>query len=308
MQLTRKLRSALAIGAVGTSLAFGLVAPVTSGAATPSGTITYAEGATASPNYIFPYYSSSWCSVANTSQFQALMFRPLYWFGLGGSALIQPKLSTAYMPVYSNGNKTVTITMKGWKFKDGQTVNAKSVMFFINMWKAVPQDFCTYAPGSGFPDQVASARAVGQNKVVITLKTSTNPNWWTYNQLSTITPMPDTWDLTSGGHKANCAGGAYGAASTIVACKNVYNYLDSQAQNTSTFTGKMWQSGADGPWMLTKFDNLGNATFQPNPKYSGPQKAQVAYFKEVAFTQATAEENALLRPLQRGVGNGNRGE
>ena len=80
------------------------------------------------------------------------MFRPLYWFGLGDSAaLVQPQISTGNLPMFSNGNKTVTITMKGWKFADGQTVNAESVMFFLNMYKAVPTDFCAYNPGSASP-------------------------------------------------------------------------------------------------------------------------------------------------------------
>jgi len=41
------------------------------------------------------------------------MYRPVYWFGLCASATVVPKLSTANMPVMSNKNKTVTITMKG---------------------------------------------------------------------------------------------------------------------------------------------------------------------------------------------------
>ena len=293
MQFGRKLRLAMTIGAAASALSLGLIAPTVSSAAAPSGTITAAEGAGANPYYIFPYYSASVCSVANTSQFQVLMFRPLYWFGLGSSILLQPQLSTGNLPVYSNGNKTVTVTMKGWKFKDGQTVNAESVMFFLNMFKAVPQDFCTYAPGLGIPDQVASVRAVGTNKVIINLKSSVNPHWFTYNMLSTITPMPNAWDYSGPGTPAKCASGAYSAASTKVACTNVYNYLNKQGLNTSTFAGKMWQSGADGPWTLTKFDALGNATFQPNSKYSGPQKAMIKYFKLVAFTQTTAEENQL---------------
>ncbi|MGD0853235.1 MAG: ABC transporter substrate-binding protein [Acidimicrobiales bacterium] len=264
-----------------------------SGASTPSGTITQAEGAGAAPNYIFPFYSGSWCTVANTSQFQQLMYRPLYWFGLGNSVLVQPKLSTGNQPVFSNGNKTVTITMKGWKFADGQVVNAEAVMFFLNMYKAVPTDFCTYTPKLGIPDQVVTAKATSANTVVIHLNAAVNPKWFLYNMLSTITPMPNTWDVTGPHTKANCAGGTYGASSTNVACTNVYNYLNKVGQEPSTFTDSMWKSGVDGPWRLTAFDDLGNATFQANPKYMGPQHAQVEYFKEVAFTTEQAEENQL---------------
>jgi len=55
--------------------------------------------------------------------------------------------------VYSNHDKTVTMKLKGWKFSDGQTVNAQSVMFFLNMYKALPADFWGYNrlrhPGPG---------------------------------------------------------------------------------------------------------------------------------------------------------------
>jgi peptide/nickel transport system substrate-binding protein len=99
--------------------------------------------------------------------------------------------------------------------------------------------------------------------------------------------------VTSATKKSDCASGKYGAASTIAACKAVQAYLTKQAANTSTFTGKLWQSGVDGPYKLIKMDNLGNAEFQANPSYSGPQKAQVEFVKQVAFTSTTAEQNQL---------------
>jgi len=120
-----------------------------------------------------------------------------------------------------------------------------------------------------------------------------NPGWILYNYLSEITPMPNAWDKTSASKTSTCATGKYGAASTDTACKAVEAYLDAQSGKTSTYTDAMWQSGDDGPWKLTKFDSLGDATFQPNASYSGPVKAKVAYVKEVAFTSETAEENDL---------------
>ena len=35
-------------------------------------------------------------------------------------------LSPANAPTYSNGGKTVVVNMKGWKWSDGATVNAKT--------------------------------------------------------------------------------------------------------------------------------------------------------------------------------------
>ena len=236
--------------------------------------------------------SCDYFSVDNINQFQELMYRPLYWFGSRGSAAEVPSLSTGNQPVFSNGNKTVTITTKGWKFADGQTVNAQSVMFFLNMYKADPGNYCGYNQGYGIPDQVASASGSG-NTVKINFTTSVNPGWILYNYLSEITPMPDSWDLTGAGQKANCATGAYGASSTNVACLNVEHYLDAQSASTSTYTSAMWQSGVDGPWKLSAFDNLGNATFVPNNSYSGPVKAKVAKVEELAYTSTQAETNDL---------------
>ena len=269
--------------------------PKTSGPPTGgkvSGTITFAEGAGANPNWIFPFESCQYCSVDNINQFQEEMFRPLYWFGLGGSVSLVPSLSMADYPVYSNNDKTVTLTMKGWKFADGQTVNAQSVMFFLNMYKAIPTDFWGYNPGYGIPDQVSNIVGHGMT-VTINFKTTVNPLWITNNYLNQITPFTDNWDRTSATTTSTCATGLYGAKSTDAACKAVYTYLNGLSSKTSTYTDALWQSGDDGPWRLTSFDNLGNLTFQPNKKYSGPVKAKVAFVKEIAYTTTQAEENDL---------------
>ena len=292
MQLGRKLRFLITGGAVASALSMGLIAPSVSGASSPSGTITFAEGPGANPNYIFPYMGCGFFSVDNINQFQTEMFRPLYWFGLGASSAYVPKLSLGNSPKFSRGNKTVTIKMKGWKFANGQTVNAQSVMFFLNMYKADPSSYCGYNPGYGIPDQVTNAHGSG-NTVVINFKTSVNPGWILYNYLSEITPFPNSWDKTSATKTSNCATGKYGASSTKVACKNVEAYLDALSGKTNTYTSRFWQGGDDGPYRLTHFDNLGNATFQPNFKYSGPQKSMVRYVKEVAYTSTQAEENDL---------------
>jgi peptide/nickel transport system substrate-binding protein len=262
-------------------------------AAEPSGTITFAEAPGANPNFIFPFMSCAYASVNNINQFQMLMFRPLYWFGLGGSATFEPTLSPADRPVFSHGNRTVTITMKGWRFADGQVVNARSVMFFLNMYRADPTAYCGYNAGYGIPDQVKNAAGHG-NTVRINFTTSVNPNWILDNYLSEITPLPDRWDVSSGTRASTCASGTYGAASTDAACSAVMTYLTKEGTTTSTFTGAMWQGGVDGPWRLTAFSPAGNAVFEPNTKYRGPQKAQVRYVKEIAYTTIQAEESDLL--------------
>jgi peptide/nickel transport system substrate-binding protein len=299
MQLRTKLRLLVSLGTVAGAMTIGLVAPTVGGAAsakvsTASNTITFAEGAGAAPNYIFPYLGCQYFSVATLSQFQELTYRPVYWFGTPGSSAVDYSLSPAKAPVFSNGNKTITIDMKGWKFADGQTVNAQSVMFFLNLYKADPTSYCGYNKGYGIPDQVASASGTG-NTVTIKFTGSVNPNWILYNYLAELTPMPNSWDITAPGKTSTCATGVYGSAATDTACKAVEKYLDGQAATMTDFSDTLWTSGADGPWKLSKMDDLGNATFIPNSTYSGPVKAQkgIDFVKEDAFTTENAEETAL---------------
>jgi peptide/nickel transport system substrate-binding protein len=294
MKFHLKLRFAILVAAA-SALAFGLVGVNISGATQPTGTITYAEAPGAAPDWIFPYTGYQDFSASNINQFQQLMFRPLYFFGLGATSAYVPSLSLAETPVLTNGNKTIILNLKGWRFADGQVVNAESVMFFLNLYAADPTGYGEYTPGIGIPDQVAGVSGSGL-RVVIHMKVPVNSNWVLYNYLSEITPLPNSWDETAAHVSGSCATGAYGAASTTASCKAVEAYLDKLAVATTTFAGGFWQSGVDGPWRLTSFDAAGNATFQPNNAYSGPQHAQVRYVKELAYTSEAAE----LTDLQAG--------
>ena len=305
MRFTRKLRLLVTVGAAAGAVALGALATgvANSGASAPSGTLVFAEGPGAAPNYIFPYMSCTYFSVDNINQFENLMYRPLYWFGLGASAAIVDKpqngaqapngLSLAAAPVYSNGNKTVTINMGNYTFYDGQPVNAQSVLFFLNLYHSDPSAYCGYVPGYGIPDQVSSVSSPNSKTVVINFKSAVNPGWMTYNYLSEITPFPDAWDVSGANSTSTCATGTYGAASTDTACKAVVTYLQQYAQTTSNYSNTFWQSGSDGPYLLKSFDNLGNATFVPNPKYAGPVKSSVAEVQLKAYTSAQAEANDL---------------
>ncbi len=272
--------------------AIGLASSARSRPSPTSHVLTFAEGPGAAPNYIFPYMSCTNFSVATINAFQFEMYRPLYWFGFGANATYTPALSLAAPPVMSNGDRTITIRTKGWKFADGQSINAQSVMFFLNMYHSVPTDYCGYNKGYGIPDQLASAQGSG-DAVTLHFTTSVNPKWILYNYLSEITPMANVWDVSAPGRPSTCASGAYGAATTDAACKAVYTYLTAQASMESTYTDTLWQSGVSGPWTLRHFDNLGNVTFVANPAYSGPQKAQVSSVVELPFTTTSAEQIAL---------------
>jgi peptide/nickel transport system substrate-binding protein len=297
---------AFAAGAMTTGLL--LAAPTASGAATPT-TATWAETPNATPNYIFPYMNLAFFSVANINQFQELMYRPLYWFGNGATPNLNPSLSVANQPKYSSdasGNTQVQIDLKGWKWNNGETVSAGDVMFWMNMMHAQKVAFAAYAPGT-LPDNVTSITVNSPTEITFDLNTKVNNYWFTYNQLSEVTPMPNAWDVTSltgAPGSGGCSMTTYGT--TDAQCTAVYDFLSIQSgynpsnpgsKDTSNAfstyaTSSLWHV-VDGPWTLSHFDASGNISFVPNPTYSGPVKPTLKKFSELPYTSEPAEFNAL---------------
>src|SRR5258705_484146 len=59
-----------------------------------------------------------------------------------------------------------------------------------------------YVPGD-FPDNVKNIQAVGSDEVQMTIIGPYSKRWFTYNELSQVTPMPLAWDTTGSGHKSD---------------------------------------------------------------------------------------------------------
>jgi peptide/nickel transport system substrate-binding protein len=243
-------------------------------------------------NYIWPYTPLTNANEYNANQFQMLMYRPLYLFGNNGESVdVNYPLSTANAPVYSDGGKTVTITMKGWKWSNGETVDAADVVFWLNMMKAEPDNFYGYVPGL-LPDNLASYSATGPDTVVLHLKSAVSSIWFTYNQLAEITPMPAAWDVTS----ATAAAGSGGCATSVAKCAAVYNFLSAQAKNAGTYASNPIWGVVDGPWKLSAFSTAASGpvtTLVPNKTYSGSPKPQLSAFTYYAYTDDTTEYTAL---------------
>lgn len=241
------------------------------------------------PNYIWPFVPATNYSVYNSEMFQWLMYRPLYMFGSNGpSVAVNYALSPAKKPVYSQGGKTVTITMKGWKWSDGERVNAKDVAFWINMEKAEKANYAGFSPGT-FPDNLASYSITSPNTIVLHLTKAYASSWFTYNQLAEITPMPMAWDVTSSGAKQ----GSGGCASSVASCKAVYKFLSAQAQQESGYANSPIWGVVDGPWKLSAFSATGQDSFMPNRSYSGSPKARLSEVKFLPYTSPTAEYTAV---------------
>jgi peptide/nickel transport system substrate-binding protein len=266
-----------------------------SGVPVKGGTATVALAAGVTLDWLFPFYSITNSSVYNSNQFQWMLYRPLYMFGnnTNTNVTINYPLSVASAPVYSNGGKTVVINMKGWKWSDGQTVDAQSVVFFLNMAVAEKANWYAYVPGL-LPDNVVSYKATGPDQVTMQLNKAYSSLWYTYNQLSEINPMPEAWDVTSLGAKAGSGGCATdSAADGWAKCKAVYTFLTAQSKISSTYaTSPLW-AVVDGPWKLSSFNTNGNVTIVPNKAYSGSPKPQLSAVKFEPFTADSAEYTAL---------------
>jgi len=254
----------------------------TTGAKQSGGTAVMAEPPATVPNYIFPFTSSAYISVINASNFTNLMYRPLYWFGNGNQPTLNTKLSLANPPTWA-GN-TATVTLKHYVWSNGSPVTTADVMFWVNMLKAVGAT--DWGADTGFPDAfVSSIKVVSPTELQFTTNKAYSHTWFTYNDLSQITPMPAAWDKTNSG-PSNCA-------TVVKDCAAVYNYLNTQAKNLPGYASSPLWSIVDGPWKLSAFNADGHVTFVPNPKYSGPVKPTLSKFEEVPFTTDAAEYNVL---------------
>ncbi|MGD0054737.1 MAG: ABC transporter substrate-binding protein [Acidimicrobiales bacterium] len=274
--------ASIALAGVGS----GFVASSAS-ASSSSGDITFALPPSTVPNYIFPIFSGAQDSIVNVYQMQQIMFRTLYYFGQGTSPAVNETLSLAQLPVFSDGGKTVTVTLKKYDWSDGVPVTARDVIFFINLLKSDQSDWADYVPGE-FPSNVTSVTSPNSSTVVFHLNKAYSSTWFLYNELSQITPLPQqAWDKES-------ASGAIGNYDeTPAGAKLVFNYLTKEAETLSTYSSDpLWQT-VDGPFKIKQYEPSGYSVYVPNEKYSGPSKAKYSELIEEPFTTDSAEFNSL---------------
>jgi peptide/nickel transport system substrate-binding protein len=249
------------------------------------GTASFAEGPNARPNYIFPLTSGAYFSATNVSQFQSLMYRPLYWFGDGGQVALNSSLSLAADPVYSADGKTVTIKLKGWRWSDGTLITSRDVEFWMNLLKANTDQWAAYSAGQ-FPDNVKTMTFPDSQTIVFGLDRAYGELFFTYNQLSQITPIPQhVWDKTSDS-------GAIGDTDRDpTGAQAIFKYLDAQSRSVATYpTNALWRV-VSGPWKLKSMTTGGRVAMVPNPGYSGPVKPAIAEFDLLPYATSSAELN-----------------
>ena len=85
----------------------------------------------------------------------------LVYDGDGAQSAVNPQESLYSSLTYSNGDKTITIALKPWKWSDGTPITSRDFSFAYNLLKANWQNWNGYFPGL-FPadvDQRARRRA-----------------------------------------------------------------------------------------------------------------------------------------------------
>lgn len=268
---------------------YGSLPPV--GAPSKGGTITIGQLTGSTPTYIFPIVPSAQES-AYTLEFIYNLFLPLYNAPNGGTPEINYAVSMATKPVFTDGDKTVTIHMlPTFKWSDGRPVDANDVIFFVDLVKQAVKEsaanWSAYAPGL-FPDSLASIQASGKYTVVMHLKRAFNPNYFLDDQLQgLLTPLPSTeWNVDAPGKHLDY---------TVPAnAKKIYDYLAKAGGQIAQFaTNPLWKI-VDGPLALTSF-NTTNSSFveKPNEFFGGTPKPAFSQLDTETFTGITPQLNAL---------------
>lgn len=280
---------AVALG-VGLAASVATVAPASASSSRstgPSGTVTFALQPSDEFSWMLPLENSASEEPWEMSTDES-MWLPLYFPGKGDQPVINYGLSMADPPVYSDHDRTITITLKHFTWSDGQPVTTRDIQFFFNLYTAGESKIATYVPGE-FPGNIASIDYPSSSTFVIHLKRSYSEQWYTDNQLINIVPMPQkAWDRES----ATGPVGNYDL--TPAGAVKVFNFLYGQSQRVSTYASNPIWKVVDGPYTLTSYDSVsGRTELTANPAYDGPSPSHIKNVVIDSFPSAAAEVDAL---------------
>lgn len=271
------------VPAIAVALAI-LLAPGAAGTGSSTNTVVYALDSV-TPNYIFPISDTAHLTVTNSDLFQDLMWRSLYVYE-PGAARPSARLSLAGPPVFSDGNRKVTVTLKPYRWSDGKPVTARDVAFAVNV--ANGAEHSTIARIHDTEHTISSVQVVSSRTFTLTLSRSYSPTWYTRNRLAGLTPLPQhAWDRTS------ATGPAGDFDQTSAGATAVYEFLARSAARLGTYASNPLWKVVDGPWRLASFKRGREVQLVPNRQYSGPQKPRIARLIMRAYSTYGAEIRAL---------------
>jgi len=273
--------SAVVLAGCGTAAAGGSAAHF-------QGTATFALQPGTAPNWILPFEPPAYEFAPNEFEFANLMWPSLYRFGLHNQLGVNYGVSMARPPIFSDGGRTVTITLRHYRWSDGAPVTSADVKFWMQIVRAERANWGFYVPGE-FPDNVTRMAFPSRYTFSLTFNRAYNRNWLIGNELSLISPIPQhAWDRTS----AHAPVG--NDAATTAGARAVYQFLSYQSQQLSTYgSNPLWRV-VDGPFVIDSYVPVtGEAVLRANPSYSGPDQPHVAFIREVPFTSDQAEFDTL---------------
>ncbi|HVA22422.1 MAG TPA: ABC transporter substrate-binding protein [Candidatus Micrarchaeia archaeon] len=254
----------------------------------PKGVVRVAVLPESYADYIFPIYTSAADYFQNFYWLEALLWRPLYWFGVHGTPGLNQSLSLAGAPVFSDGGRTATITLKPYRWSDGRPVTSRDVLFDFNLLRANRANVPSYHQG-GFPANVTRFHVLSPTRFQVTFNRAYDRTWLLWNELDYLTPLPQhAWDRTG------VSGSVGNADETTSGAVAVYKFLSKQSSDVGSYAQSPLWKVVDGPWRLHSYiAATGFLSLVPNPRYSGPVKPTIAKIEEVPFTSSTAEFDAL---------------
>jgi peptide/nickel transport system substrate-binding protein len=269
---------------------YGSLPPV--GKPSKGGTITVGQLTGSTPTDIFPMIADANASIYEES-FLYNLFLPLYNGPNGATPEINYAVSLATAPVFSDGDKTVTIQMKqNFKWSNGQPVDANDLVFAVDVILAGVNEsaanWSAFTPGQ-FPQSLSSIKATGKYTVVMHLKRAFNPSYFLNDQLQgAVFPMPSTaWNIAS-------PGGPHLNYNIPANAKKIYDYLSKAGGQIGSFTTNPLWKIVDGPFALTSFSST-NRSFdeKANPSFGGSPKPSISALDTETFTGITPQLNAL---------------
>jgi peptide/nickel transport system substrate-binding protein len=227
------------------------------GARPSAGWILSVEVPTSStPSWAYPFAPADEYTTSNVEGFEQLMYRPLYFFGANATVALNQDLSLATPPVYSHDDTTVAITMRpGLRWSNGESVTAADVVDWLNLDAAFPSawadDLAPVVAGQhvGIPDDIRAVAVSGQT-ITLTLAGPVDPTWFTYSELSQLTPLPVSWDRYEPTHprvpltgpaSISGNGGNFTGATASAGCNSARWIGDGNDGPSSTFVDPLGQ-------------------------------------------------------------------
>ncbi|MGY1438199.1 peptide ABC transporter substrate-binding protein [Streptomyces reniochalinae] len=255
------------------------VTDVRPGQGTPveGGTAVMALPPAATPNWIFPIGAPGYLATYN-SAIQNLLYPPLYTPepDKSGKLTMDSPRNVADKPRFSDGNRTVTVTLKKrYRWSDGEPVTADDVRFWFELIRANKDDWGGYSPKL-LPDNVERFQVLDDHTFRLRLDRSYNPAWFTADQLEYFKPLPrHAWSKKGEDPK------------------KVFKRLLTHAKQLSKFdSDPLWKTTM-GPWRVEKWTASGHVSLVPNKRYAGPDKPHLDRVVLKPFTTASSEFNVL---------------